>query len=174
MRLLLLPGIGLLAACQQPADNQVQENSTRRSTTAVLMENAAPATRDAALKLMHDRHENMEDIGDATKILGRETKKAQPDVAAVRGASAQIATLAPQVRTWFPAGTGPDVGETDALPAIWEKPDDFASKTRDFRRAAEAMNAAAKSGDAATIKAAFGNLGKTCKACHDPYRAKDD
>lgn len=176
MRLiLLLPAIGLLAACQEQAEVQPRDNSSeRRSTTAVLIENAAPPTREAALKLMHERHERMEDIGDATKVLGREVKRDQPDLAAVRSAAAVIHTLAPQVRTWFPAGTGPDVGKTHALPAIWQKPDDFAAKARQFRGAAAAMDEAAKSGDTARIKATFGDLGKSCKACHDPYRAKDD
>ena len=32
------------------------------------------------------------------------------------------------------------------------------------------MNAAAKTGDVAAIRAAFGETGKSCKACHDQFR----
>ena len=173
MRLIAIAAIGLLAACQQPAEQSAQQqpdNQTRAGTLA----NAAPPTREAALKLMHDRHEHMEDIGDATKLVSRELKQSQPDIPAIQGAAASIATLAPQVPAWFPAGTGPDVGKTHALPAIWEKPEDFASKARDFEAAAKTFDAAAKSGDLAAIRASFGELGKSCKACHDSYREKDD
>lgn len=174
MRLIAIAAIGLLAACQQqPAEQAAQQPPEDQTRGGTLVGNAAPPTREAALKLMHDRHENMEDIGDATKLVSRELKKGQPDISAIQGAAANIATLAPQALGWFPAGTGPDVGKTEALPAIWEKPEDFATKARDFEAAAKAFDAAAKSGDLTSINATFGDLGKSCKACHDPYRAKD-
>ena len=174
MRLIAIATIGLLAACQQPAEQSAQQQPDDQTRGGTLVGNAAPATREAALKLMHDRHEHMEDIGDATKLVSRELKQSQPDIAPIQGAAASIATLAPQVLGWFPTGTGPDVGKTHALPAIWEKPEDFASKARDFEAAAKTFDAAAKSGDLAAIRASFGELGKSCKACHDSYRAKDD
>ncbi len=173
MRLIAIAAIGLLAACQQPAEERAQQPPENQTRAGTLVGNAAPATREAALKLMHDRHEHMEDLGDATKLVSRELKKGQPDISAIQGAAASIATLAPQVPAWFPAGTGPDVDETHALPAIWEKPEDFAAKARDFEAAAKAFDAAARSGDLTSINATFGDLGKSCKACHDPYRAKD-
>jgi cytochrome c556 len=174
MRLIAFAAIGLLAACQQPAEQSAQQPPEDQTRAGTLVGNAAPPTREAALKLMHERHEHMEDIGDATKLVSRELKKGQPDVAAIQGAAASIATLAPRVPAWFPAGTGPDVGKTHALPAIWEKREDFASKSRDFEAAAKTFDAAAQSGDLAVIRASFGELGKSCKACHDSYRAKDD
>lgn len=174
MRLIAIAAIGLLAACQQqPAEQAAQQPPEDQTRGGTLVGNAAPATREAALKLMHERHEHMEDIGDATKLVSRELKNDQPDIPAIQGAAASIATLAPQVPGWFPAGTGPDVGKTHALPAIWEKPEDFAAKARDFEAAAKAFDAAARSGDLTSINATFGDLGKSCKACHDPYRAKD-
>ena len=174
MRLIAIAAIGLLAACQQPAEEPAQQPPENQTRAGTLVGNAAPATREAALKLMHDRHEHMEDIGDATKLVSRELKKGQPDVAAIQGAAASIATLAPQVPAWFPTGTGPDVGKTHALPAIWDKLEDFVSKARDFEAAAKTFDAAARSSDLAAIRASFADLGKSCKACHDSYRAKDD
>ena len=35
---------------------------------------------------------------------------------------------------------------------------------------AEKFDAAAKTGNLDTIKAAVGSLGKSCKSCHDDYR----
>jgi len=93
-------------------------------------------------------------------------------VVALALVAATIAGFAPKVPSWFPPGTGPNVGKTMAKAEIWQKPADFAAKAKAFRGAALAFNAAAKSGDMAAIKAGFGDLGKTCKACHDPYRAE--
>ncbi len=180
MRCVALAAIGLLAACDRQApvaNSAVSANAEAQAdapTPAAAPLGEPPATKEAALKLMHDRHENMEDIGDATKAVGRTLKSNSPDLAVVREAAATYSRLAPHVTTWFPPGTGPDVGKTHAKPAIWEKPEDFAQKARAFQGAVTAFDAAARSGDLAAINTAFGDLGKSCKACHDPYRAKDD
>ena len=133
----------------------------------------APVDGETAKRLMHERHEGMEEIGDAMKVLSREMKKDAPDLAAVRTNAAKMAEFAPKVSGWFPPGTGPDVGKTEAKAEIWQKPEDFAAKTRTFQQAAQAFNTSAQGGDIAATKAAFGELGKSCKACHDPYREED-
>jgi len=131
---------------------------------------AAPLSTDAAKKIMHDRHESMEGVGKANKVLRRELTADAPDLAAVRGAAGSLDKLAGQSSHWFPKGTGPEVGKTGAKPEIWQKPADFTARLRDFQGAAKLLNAAAASGDANAIKARYGDLGKTCKACHDTYR----
>ena len=78
-----------------------------------------------------------------------------PDLAAVRSAAARWRSFAGQSAKWFPAGTGPDVGKTGAKAEIWQKPEDFSAKMRDFQGAAKALNAAAAKGDVAAIKAAL-------------------
>jgi len=171
--------IALLTGCRQSADDQAANTAAPKSSQVLpitddpaMVSARAPASKEEALKLMHDRHEGMEDIGDAFKVLGRETKADAPNLEAVRTSAATIARLAPEVSSWFPPGTGPDVGKTRAKPEIWRKPEDFAAKTRAFQAAAQKFDATAKAGDVAAIKAGFGELGKTCKACHDPYRAE--
>jgi cytochrome c556 len=133
----------------------------------------AAVTGEQAKKLMHDRHEGMEDIGDAMKLLTRELKSHSPNMEKVREGSGTIARLAPQVTGWFPPGTGPDVGKTRAKAEIWQKPDDYVAKRTAFQQAAQAFNAAAQGSDLAAIRNAHGDLGKSCKACHDPYRAEE-
>ena len=164
----------LLTACEKPADkraaNEKNASASEAASSAVAAAAAKPLSKKAALKLMHDRHEDMEKIGDATKAIGRTMKTDSPDLAVIRSSARTIAQMAPLVPKWFPAGTGPDLGKTMAKPEIWQKPEDFAAKTRDFQKAALALDAAAKAGDLTSIKARFGDLGKTCKACHDPYR----
>ncbi len=119
---------------------------------------------------MHERHEGMEEIGDAMKLVSRELKASSPDLARVRDGAATIERLAPQLSRWFPPGTGPDVGKTEAKAEIWRRPEDFAGKRDSFQTAAQRFNAAAQGTDLAAIRAAHGELGKSCKACHDPYR----
>ena len=186
MRLILgAAAIGLLAACnaQAPADNQSQPanvavaaNDTATAPEIAPIDAAAPlgtpVTGDEAKTVMHDRHEGMEHIGKAAKTIGRELKSDAPNIKVIQDAAATIADLASKTGGWFRPGTGPDVAKTAAKPAIWENAADVAAKDRDFQRAAQAFNAAAAGGDIATIKASFADLGKTCKACHDKYRAE--
>ncbi|MEO7364850.1 MAG: cytochrome c [Sphingomicrobium sp.] len=129
-----------------------------------------PMAHDAAMRRMHERHEGMEQIGKSFKLAGRSLKSQPSDLTVVRSAAATIAMLAAKTPTWFPAGTGPDIGKTGAKPEIWQKPADFVARDRAFQQAAAAFNIAAKSGNMAAIQARFSDLGKTCKSCHDAFR----
>ncbi len=128
--------------------------------------------RDEALKIMHERHEGMETTGKAAKAAGRELQASSPDLAVVRASARAINDFAPKVAGLVPPGTGPETAKTGAKPEIWQNPQDFAAKARDFRTAAEAFNEAAAGNDIAVTKARFGQLMQACKACHDKYRAE--
>ena len=186
MRLILgMAAIGLLGACNaeapagsqaQPANVTMAANDSAAGPQIAPIDAAAPlgtpVMGDEAKTVMHDRHEGMEHIGKAAKTIGRELKSDAPNVKKIQDAAATIADLASKTGGWFRPGTGPDVAKTGAKPAIWENAADVATKDRDFQRAAQAFNAAAATGDITTIKASFADLGKTCKACHDKYRAE--
>lgn len=81
-----------------------------------------------------------------------------------------IAALSKIAGTVFPEGS--DFGETQALPVIWEKPDDFAKAVKMLQDAADNLDMVAKSGDMAQFGQAFGVLGKACKNCHENFREK--
>lgn len=166
-----------LAACDssEPGEALAEANASGNAASAALenslqQSDATPLQKEQALAVMEERHENYEKIGEAMKGITRELKGDNPDLARVRAEASTIAELAPQVPDWFPAGTGPDVGKTEARPDIWQKPEDFAAKVRQFQEAATAFNAAAQGSDLAAIRAAHADLGKSCKACHDLYR----
>jgi cytochrome c556 len=76
----------------------------------------------------------------------------------------------------FPAGTdkpaGKDPGQTQALPEIWANMADFNALTKAAADAALKVEASAKTGDIAKASADFGDLGKSCGACHNKYRVK--
>ena len=132
----------------------------------------AALPKNKALAIMHERHEGMEKIGDTNKLLRREITSSSPFMPAIQSGAATIAGLSVRANGWFPKGTGPELGKTGAKPEIWQKPQDFAAKLHGFQAAAQAFNAAARSGDMAAIKARYADLGGSCKACHDSYRAE--
>ena len=163
-----------LTACRGPEANEVNNTAAASNTAAakVAQPLGAAVSGDDAKRIMDERHEGMEEIGDAFKALSGAVKATNPDLAKLQEEAATMARLAPEVSDWFPPGTGPDVGKTRAKAEIWQKPEDFAAKRNAFQQAAQAFNAAAQSGDVAAIKARHGDLGKSCKACHDLYRTE--
>lgn len=165
-------GAIVLLSCSASKSNQA--NAASNSVAASAETRTPPKlTHDQALALMKQREANMKALGDAAGKVGKSFQSGSPDLNVIRQAAAQIANLAPKVGSWFPAGTGPDVGKTRAKPEIWQKPEDFLLKAHDFSQAATDFNDAAKLGDMNRIKVTFGAMGKTCKACHDLYRAPE-
>ena len=78
-----------------------------------------------------------------------------------------------QGKLW-PEGTDEVMLEgTRAKVAIWENFDDFASKWAAYGEQAAAIQAVAGDGLEA-VGPAVQELGGTCKACHDDYRAPDE
>ncbi len=65
---------------------------------------------------------------------------------------------------------GSDTGDTRAKPAIWTDMDKVKNLATKMQDEMVKFNAAAKTGNIDTIKAAAGEVGKACKACHDDYR----
>jgi cytochrome c556 len=179
--LLIAAAVFVLAACNSNATtdgNQAlaEANATGNAASeavenAVLTSNATPLQKEQALALMEERHNNYERIGKAMRAAKQGLDANNP--AAVRTAAATISELAPRAESWFPAGTGPDIGQTDARAEIWQQPQQFAAGMRNFRNAAAAFNQAAQGNDLAAMKSAHADLGKTCKSCHDRFRTDD-
>ena len=59
-----------------------------------------------------------------------------------------------------------------AKPEIWKEWDKFKKMQGDLQSATAKLTAAAKSGDAGQLKAAYPGVGQACKACHDAFRAQ--
>jgi cytochrome c556 len=125
--------------------------------------------------VVHDRQAHFKQIGKAAKGIKEALGAPAPDVKAIQGYAKTIDQLAPQLPTWFPAGSGPQPGvKTEAKAVIWTKASDFKSAADGFASEAKRFDAVAAGGDAAAIRAGYGALGKACKTCHDQFREKDD
>ena len=81
-----------------------------------------------------------------------------------------IAALADYPKGHFVEGTE-KVGDTKAKPEVWQKKADFDSKMDKMITEVKKLPPAARA-DLASLKKAVGDVGGTCKACHDDYRAK--
>jgi cytochrome c556 len=87
-------------------------------------------------------------------------------------AVADNAEMAAAVTKWQFTGfvDGSDKGDTKADPKIWTEKDKFSAAGATLQEAVTKLNVAAKGGNVDAIKAAVGDTGKACKACHDTYR----
>ena len=72
----------------------------------------------------------------------------------------------------YPAGS--DKGHTRAKGEIWTDPEGFKQAGEAAGKAIVGLIEAAASNDEQQIKTSFGEVGKTCKGCHDDYRKKTD
>jgi cytochrome c556 len=83
--------------------------------------------------------------------------------------NAEIATMMSKLPfVAFVPGT--DKGDTKAEPKIWTEMDKFNAAASKMQEEMAKLNVVAKGGNIDAIKAAVGETGKSCKACHDNYR----
>ena len=69
---------------------------------------------------------------------------------------------------------GSNVGESEALPAIWEDKEAFAEAIAKVEEATAAFVEAADFGDQEAISATFRAVGGSCRGCHDNFRLAQD
>ncbi len=83
-----------------------------------------------------------------------------------------LANGASELRHLFPEGSAVD--ESEALPVIWEQPEEFAKAVDEAERATAAFRDTVASGDDEAIRSAFREVGMACRGCHDQFRRDDD
>lgn len=115
------------------------------------------------------RREFMKSVGAAAKASNEMIKGEKPyDAKVAADGMNRIAAGWNEFTTLFPKGTETG-GETTASAKVWEDPAGLDAKGKGLVAAAKkASEEAAKGADA--FKAAFGDVGKTCKGCHEIYR----
>lgn len=95
------------------------------------------------------------------------------DIAAQSAANLNAAANFGQAAMW-PAGSdseSPGNAPTRALPALWSNFPDVSEKANALKTASETLAAEAGNGLDA-LKSSIGDVGASCKGCHDDYRAK--
>jgi cytochrome c556 len=123
---------------------------------------------------LKDRQVHMKAMGAAAKALFDQVKSDSPDLAVIKDSAGKLATGAQGLPKWFPGGSGPETGlKTGALPVIWTDGAGFAAAAQELAAQTAKLNAAAQTGDMATIKADTMAVGGACGACHKKFRAKE-
>ncbi|MDE0054012.1 MAG: cytochrome c [Gammaproteobacteria bacterium] len=140
--------------------------SLRPLIGAVVLVAALPAAASQGDK--DYRHHTMEAIGGHMQAMFDILRGKVDHADQLSVHAAALASLAEITPTLFPAGSGGD--DTDALPAIWENPEDFAERLDAFKEAGAGLRTAAETGG--DVMAAAQQLGQACKGCHDNYRKK--
>lgn len=134
------------------------------------------AVSAAAPEIIKARQAQFKSVGAAIKAVGDEVRKGEPSVAVIRTNATALHTRltnATHPRN-FPRGSGKQAGvTTEAGPAIWTKPAEFAAARKKALAATDALKKAAATGDIAKIRPAVAAVGAGCKGCHDSFRVKD-
>jgi len=125
-----------------------------------------------ATGIVKDRMESMKSIAGSMKAISKldwaKPKKARASL--LKNAEA-ISGHASHMVKMFPEGSIKRPSE--AIPAIWEKPDEFARLAEALEtRAAELAAMAPKVSSGDEIKPQVASLGETCKTCHEGFRKK--
>jgi len=125
-----------------------------------------------AKAVIEAREANFKTFGKSMKTMNDNLKSDSPDLAVIASNAATIRGLAPKVTTWFPKGTGPESGvKTEARAEIWSDPAGFAAAARRLEPEAAKLEALARAGDLAGVRAQVRVVGGTCKGCHDKFKA---
>jgi cytochrome c556 len=120
-----------------------------------------------------ERHERMEEVGDAVGPIGGMLKgELEFDSVIVMANLMTIKEATTGVEDLFPEGSYVE-GEKRATRAVWTHRADFDQKLADFNVALDAaIEAQPQTID--ELKPVFTNLIDTCKACHEDYRSAGD
>jgi len=105
--------------------------------------------------------------------MAKEKMEYDADIAAQSAANLNAAANFGQSAMW-PEGSDnetPGNAKTRALPAIWSNFPDVLEKSNALKEASEVLAAEAGNGLDA-LKSAIGDVGGSCKGCHDDYRAE--
>jgi cytochrome c556 len=134
---------------------------------------AAPATdTPPAIK---QRQDNFEAIGDAFKAVRGELEQDAPDFALIAAKANDINARAQKIEGYFPTGTSTADGfDTEALPAIWDKPDAFKAAAQKLADESAKLASLASGGDKEAIGAQAMAMGAACKGCHDQFRLDEE
>jgi len=139
---------------------------------AALAQDAAPTTPGGKAVLARQTH--YKELGKAFGGVGGELRKDAPDKALILANATTAATLAKDLPSWFPKGSGPEAGvKTAAKAEIWTDAAGFAAAAGKLADETAKLQQAATGGDLDAIKAQARATGGACKNCHDTYRAAE-
>ena len=117
-----------------------------------------------------ERQSNFKQTGMAMRMMRGHIQAG--DFEAISASADAIANWAKAMPDFFPQGTGPDdvSTRTAANQSIWDRWDEFTALANDNYEAAMVLKMAASNEDSGAVMEAMQNLGRTCGACHSPFK----
>ena len=136
------------------------------ATVAICAEDLAAAVKER-------RHLMKEVVAPAAKLGGQIVKGVKPfDAEAAAKAMNEINGVPDKYVKLFPEGTAHgQIADSEAKAKIWEDFDEFKSTATKLKDASAQAATAAVQGEGA-FTAAFNNMTKVCKDCHQTFREK--
>jgi len=134
---------------------------------------AAMSAEDLAAAVKERRDLMKKTVAPAAKLGGQMIKGVEPfDAAKAAKAMSNISAVPDKYVTLFPKGTEHGaIADSEALPKIWEDFDNFKALAMKLKDASAKAASAAAHGKG-TFTAAFNDMTKVCKECHETYREK--
>jgi cytochrome c556 len=110
-------------------------------------------------------------MGNNMGRINGQLKASTPNVQAIQQAAATVefASKLPY-EAFIPGSESGGTPPTRAKPEVFKDTDKIKQLAEKMQGEVAKLNTAAKTGDINAIRAAFGDAGKSCKACHDDYR----
>ncbi|ATD64280.1 c-type cytochrome [Neisseria weixii] len=162
--------IGTLAALLLSACGGQNETKPAESAPAPATTSEAPA--GSAKAAVEERDRLMDIFKESAGIMGKMIKgETAYDAAAFQAAADTLAENADKPWQHYTQESAKE--ESDAKPEVWSKPDQFKQEADKFIAAAAALKTAAAEGNLDAVKRPFGDVGQSCKSCHDSFRVDD-
>ncbi len=153
----------------------MHRSSARLAITVFSLLAAAGPLFAAPADNVRSRIANFRELGASFKTVNDSLRAPEPQTFLIQIAARQIVNYSREMPGWFPAGSGPESGaKTKAKDEIWSQTAKFKAAQVAFSKQALALQAAAQAGLAPAIRTETVKLGKTCKGCHDTFRAPGD
>jgi len=150
---------------------RVMKRAAMLAVAAAVGLGAGAALAQSASDAIAARQQNFKALGAASKAINDEARKDAPDKAVFATNASKLATLASQLPTWFPRGSGPEAGvKTAAKPEIWSDAAGFAAAAANLKTEAAKLDELARAGDIDGVKTQARALGGACRNCHEKYR----
>lgn len=132
----------------------------------------AALAHGGATGIVKQRMDGMMAMGKALTAVGDMFKgKATFDPQQISSSADIVRQHAAEMGKLFPDTKASRKGKgTEALPAIWQKMDEFLALTNDLDARAVDLKAVSQTGDKRKIRIEFAKLSKTCASCHTDFR----
>lgn len=178
-----LAALALLAACGETKNSSAPAASTPAATaSAPAATGSAPAAAESASGATtaglspKDAVEERERLMKAYKkdfgLIGKMVKGETPyDAAALQAAADSLDANAGKPWVHYTPESANEKSEAKA--EVWSKPDEFKKEIDKFTAATAALKTAAAAGNLDAVKKPVGDVGQSCKSCHDAFREDD-